>query len=966
MTRTILGALSLLLAITNMFAQADLSSSLWLFGNGVRIDFRTAPPTVTTQAGYSASEGTATVCDSATGLLKFYSDGRRIFGANGSLVTENASIANASTTQAALIVPIPNVPNRYTLFTVEDASSAGRGFYIEVTVAADGSITTSGWTQFASALTEKLTAARHCNGRDYWVLYKHRDGRIAALPVGSTGPRTTETVVSAGLLAVTSVGMSRGEMKVSPDGRWLAAVNEQSGTELYAFNNSTGQITNGRVFDAGQMQYGCCFSPNSRLLYTNNGWTSRPTGNSIYQFDLFAADVVASRVVVGTTTENIAPGLMQVAPDGRLYIAMVNQTFLGAIESPNTPGVAATYTEQALVLANGSLCVFGLPNFPQNIFIPQIVRRDTTVCEGSQVALGTTALQGYTYRWFVSGNVFDSTSANPVITADRNRRYVGVATDDRGCSITQDVRITVNPLPTIDNLVDTIICPSTAVTLAATVPAGATAQWDPHPTLSTTNGPTTVATPAATTTYRLTVTSAEGCVTLQDVTVTIRPISPPRLSPNGTVDLCQGESVLLRTGLSSGTFVWNDGSSDSVLLVTSAGTYSVRHIDTNGCISTDTVTVRQLLPPVLTTTTDTTICMSASVSLTASGAESYIWSGPFLASTSGASVTAQPQTDTTYTVVGIAANGCRDTATIRVSIRPRLDPDIGARQRSICPCDSVVIVVPDEVTTLRWDDLSVDRRRVFRGQQQRLLRGQDAFGCDIAPVTLTIDTIVTDWTSTVTIDRPASRDGERVSVGIRIDVDSSALPCYAISPTAQLSLASTILAPANDASRGSVDATGIRTIRIQLEQRDTSFFAAREFIATLGVDSVTTFTIDHVDVGVLCRIAGNSQPSTFTLEEICQAGGVARLFRSPPTAILGLWPNPTSSDVVVRVRNERHEQLILYVDDVLGQRRFSRSIDASSSVNDVSLSFDNLPTGRYRVIVVSSTSVHTTALEVVR
>ena len=59
--------------------------------------------------------------------------------------------------------------------------------------------------------------------------------------------------------------------------------------------------------------------------------------------------------------------------------------------------------------------------------------------------------------------------------------------------------------------------------------------WSPSNNLSSTTNPTTVASPSQTTTYFLTATSANGCVDVDEVVVTvIEPISTPNtITPNG-------------------------------------------------------------------------------------------------------------------------------------------------------------------------------------------------------------------------------------------------------------------------------------------------------------------------------------------------------------------------------------------------------------------------------------------------
>ncbi|MEA3447599.1 MAG: hypothetical protein U9Q98_03995, partial [Bacteroidota bacterium] len=65
------------------------------------------------------------------------------------------------------------------------------------------------------------------------------------------------------------------------------------------------------------------------------------------------------------------------------------------------------------------------------------------------------------------------------------------------------------------------------------------------------------------------------------------------------------------------------------------------------------------------------ICMGDSVTLTASGANTYIWSpAEGLSQTTGETVIASPDSTTTYTVVGTDTNGCTNEDTIQLTVNP--------------------------------------------------------------------------------------------------------------------------------------------------------------------------------------------------------------------------------------------------------------------------------------------------------
>ncbi len=75
------------------------------------------------------------------------------------------------------------------------------------------------------------------------------------------------------------------------------------------------------------------------------------------------------------------------------------------------------------------------------------------------------------------------------------------------------------------------------------------------------------------------------------------------------------------------------------------------------------------------TASDSTIC-GGSTTLTATGANNYMWSpATGLSSTSGASVTASPTVTTTYTVIGTIGNCLADTTTITITVNGQQSAD---------------------------------------------------------------------------------------------------------------------------------------------------------------------------------------------------------------------------------------------------------------------------------------------------
>lgn len=91
-----------------------------------------------------------------------------------------------------------------------------------------------------------------------------------------------------------------------------------------------------------------------------------------------------------------------------------------------------------------------------------------------------------------------------------------------------------------------------------------------------------------------------------------------------TTELCSGDSILL-SAVGSGNYTWNTGSNSASIYVSQSGNYSVTSTSTCGS-ATDNITISDAPTINLNLTTSSNdICDGTSATLTASGADNYIW-----------------------------------------------------------------------------------------------------------------------------------------------------------------------------------------------------------------------------------------------------------------------------------------------------------------------------------------------------
>ncbi|HPI55024.1 MAG TPA: hypothetical protein PLU10_10050, partial [Chitinophagaceae bacterium] len=129
-----------------------------------------------------------------------------------------------------------------------------------------------------------------------------------------------------------------------------------------------------------------------------------------------------------------------------------------------------------------------------------------------------------------------------------------------------------------------------------------------------------------------------------------------------------------------------------------AGTYTVNVTDASGCTNSASINVSVGTFPIsISAVPNDTICAGTSVSLTASGATSYSWSGGI---TNGNSFT--PTTSGTYTVTATNASGCASTSTILVTVKPTPTLTITSSPNDSICAGSVVTLTATGGGTYSW------------------------------------------------------------------------------------------------------------------------------------------------------------------------------------------------------------------------------------------------------------------------
>ena len=258
---------------------------------------------------------------------------------------------------------------------------------------------------------------------------------------------------------------------------------------------------------------------------------------------------------------------------------------------------------------------------------------------------------------FVSWN-WSTGDTTPTVTINSTNFVSVTATDPFGCTATDQINIIqITNIPvSLGN--DTGFCPAGGVVLTPG-PGYAFYVWNTTEITAS----ITVITAGQ---YAVTASNATGCFGIDTVNVIQTVPLVPQLGPDTM--LCDVNPYVLNTGW-PGTYLWQDGSTNSFFNVASTGLYWVE-LTANGCVARDSVNIISNNSPVFDLGPNVSICNIFPVTLDPGigGAATFVWS------TTETTPTILVNTSATYSVT-ITENGCSaiDSKTITFSAPPIVD-----------------------------------------------------------------------------------------------------------------------------------------------------------------------------------------------------------------------------------------------------------------------------------------------------
>lgn len=289
---------------------------------------------------------------------------------------------------------------------------------------------------------------------------------------------------------------------------------------------------------------------------------------------------------------------------------------------------------------------------------------DAEICAGEEITFTGSGADSYTW----DNNITNAAAT----TAAAGGTYTVTGLGSNGCENTDEIEIVVHALPTVTaSVTEEEICAGEEVTFTGTGAENYT--WS--------NGAIdgTAIAPAASATYTVTGTDANGCEGTDEISVVVNAL--PTVTANVTDNtVCPGQSVTF-TGSGADTYAWDNNVINGMPVTPSAaGTYTVTGTDENGCGNTASVSIAMNPEPTVSLGADITVCDHAvPVTLNAGTHSAYSWS------TGATSATISVSASGTYGVTVTNAQGCTDEDEIVVNVQSCAGIDELAMEVSLFP-----------------------------------------------------------------------------------------------------------------------------------------------------------------------------------------------------------------------------------------------------------------------------------------
>jgi len=599
----------LILLSFKLFSQHE--ADYWYFGNNAGIDFSSGNAEPLTNGQLKNLEGSATISDS-TGNLLFYTNGMTVWNKEHQIMENGTGLfGDPSSTQSAIIIPKPNIDSVFYIFTVDvlykdgypDYQHKGLNFSIVNTKRNNGNgEVIQKNTQLLDTVTEKITAVKHKNGTDIWLItHDWGNNNFYSWLITENGISSSPVISSTGTVHegpdpfyVASIGY----LKASPNGnKIVVAILGLALYELFDFDNETGVISNPITFNYPLTSYGCEFSPDCSKLYMSDH-------HKLMQADLNAgtsSDIIASVTEIAEF-ESIV-GALQLANNGKLYISTDTTNYLSVINYPDSLPANCGFENNALYL-DGKKSSQGLPDFIQSYFKKASFKYENRCLHDSTHFTINNISEIDSVIWnfndILSGSSNISKDISPYhIFSEAGIYKVNLTIWYNNISNNYYENVKIIPLPKLNLGNDTTLCITNNYTLNA---------YSPHLSYLW-NDASTDSILEVNTTNKYWVEIQNIYTTCKNSdTINIIFSEVPEINLGNDTSFCENSTFKIDAFHENYTYVWQDNSTNSFFETDTAGIFFVEVSNLDNCKNSDTISLFHKHLPRFNFGNDTTIC----------------------------------------------------------------------------------------------------------------------------------------------------------------------------------------------------------------------------------------------------------------------------------------------------------------------------------------------------------------------
>jgi hypothetical protein len=566
-------------------------ANIWHFGAGAGIDFNSGSPVPITggQTGHTW-EGFSTLCDTG-GNLMFYSDGQTVWNKNHDVVENGTGlISHISSTQASLFVQHPDNDSMVYLFTTRPNDFSNAGFrFNKINTKSNsglGSIVEKNQLLLNTS-TEKVTAVKHRNGKDYWIIaHGYTTNSYFAYLLTKEGLITCPIESKTGNILIGNSATwplnTQGNLISNYKGNQLLNTVLHTGkVDILNFNNNLGTIEFIDSVKFNSNSYCAAYNLNDKRFYIQTVSYNRDTSYYYYyeSGNLHLIDFELSGQIQ-----------YMVNMFDNIYIGNIDSTHLSSITGLND---SIPIFNKVSISLSPSYTSIGLNNFSNSYhYTPSINFSYELDCILNEVKLyGQDTFNATTHYWFITkqgGTPLTNNTKDPNIEFEDTGLYIVryiASNGTKSDTITKEVII----LPKVEqNFLgsDTNWCVDSAWNYSIQAPNGMHCyEWN--------TGETTPSISVNTSgTYIAKITTPNFCVLYDTINIQVNSAPPTGFLGKDTA-WCESEnnSLILTAIDNMESYLWQDSSIGQTFEVNQTGSYHVAISDSNNCFAYDTIEI---------------------------------------------------------------------------------------------------------------------------------------------------------------------------------------------------------------------------------------------------------------------------------------------------------------------------------------------------------------------------------------